>query len=224
MLPGIIGFMGGTKEAPSLVASATGSDLGTNTSKNITLPSGIQAGDYIILLLGAYGNSGPSVNTPSGYAAIGDGDGVRTYLKVVRRVATGSESGTTVNITATQNFFLGWQALIVRGASDIACSAEATGTSGKPDCPNLSPSWNDNTLWIAAASQYSLIGSQSAPSGYSGYLVASANDGTFDWARVSSAWRKLAASSENPPAYPNSIPGGVTSPQWHAFTIGLKPA
>jgi len=216
-----------TKPFPDVISTNSGGDTAINASKSITLPSGIVAGDLILLCLAGYADGGPIVNTPSGFTPLGVNDGTRTYVRYAFKRAVGTESGTSVTVASgAGNFFLGWTAHNIRGAADPVISGNASGTSGAPDCPSFSPSGGaGQILWVACADAYGLTQTQSAPSGYSGYVVGAANASGVDYARMNTAWRKVNTATENPPAYPNAIlTSGVTSPQWLADTIAIYPA
>lgn len=212
------------KAFPTIAGTTQGGDAAVNNSKSVTLPSGIQAGDYIVLFLGFYSDSGVTGNLPSGYTNLRTASRARTYYRVCYKVAAGTESGTTVTVTANLNHFLGWSVRVIRGASAIDSAVTSANTETAPNAPSLSPSWGaDQNLWIASANQYDATATQAAPSGYSSISQGAAASGGWDWSRVSTAWRQEGAATEDPPAFANAISGGATGAGWEAVTVAFKP-
>ncbi len=220
----ITGFISG-KAAPTVVASNGGGNAVVNNSKTNTLPTGIAAGDIILMSLMGYSDSGVTMNVPSGFTSLASQASGRTHMRLVYKVANGTEGGTNITISANLNHFAAWTNFVVRGAGVIEASTGATAASGAPDSPSISPAWGlDNNLFIATEGAYGTTVAQSAPSGYSGFVAGTSNSGGVDWARIGTAWKQSAAASENPPAFPNAIgTSGITAPVWYAWTVGFMP-
>lgn len=213
------------KKFPTFVASSDAASTAVNNTKSITLPAGIQAGDYIVICIGMYQDSGIAVNVPSGYTSLTNQATGRTAFRTVYKVASGSESSTVVNITGSTNNFCGIVAYVIRGASAIEAATPATAASGAPNCPSFSPSWGaDSNMWLAAMMAYGTTTTQSAPAGYGDLDQGLANSSGIDWARVIVTSQAKAAGTEDPAAYSTAIgTSGITSPAWYGATIALKP-
>jgi len=227
MVPGcLVGLFlgGGAKVFPTVVAANQGGDASVTASKSVTLPSGIQAGDYILLCIGAYSDSGVNSNLPSGFTNLQDQARTRTHFRVCVKQAVGTESGTTVTVTGTKNFFIGWSVRIIRGANAYASTIAVANTETAPNCPSLTSGYGvDSVLWLACANQYDATASQGLPSGYSGLSQGAGSSGGWDWSRVSTAWKQVSAATEDPPAFANAISGGATGAGWEAVTVAFRP-
>lgn len=118
ILPGMIRpmMMQAAAAGAFVVASSFTSLLGMPHS--ITLPSGIQAGDIILIHHSHVQNV--SATTPSGYTLAGSYTTFAPYTKCYRRTATGSESGATVTINLSGNAGGSALVLIVRGAASVS--------------------------------------------------------------------------------------------------------
>ena len=218
----------GGSEFPTIEATATYDGPGAEASSfAVTLPSGIQSGDLLVVFTASSSEYNANTNTPSGWTALYTGNyGTgNTVAACFYREATGSE-GSTVTVTTSISTRLAATAYRISGWDDsgtvadaIEVSSAATGTSQAPDPASLTPSWGSlKTLWLAAA--HSSAGSgiaypASYTSGISGYT---ANSTTWH-ARASTAERELEATSENPGAF--SLAPSASQP-WHARTVAVK--
>ena len=81
---------------PIVQATNGTNSLISDTSFTVQLPAGIIANDLLIGLLS--GGNPRTINTPSGWTELFDTSGTEAQLKVVYKVAAGSE-GATVTVT-----------------------------------------------------------------------------------------------------------------------------
>lgn len=81
---------------PSIASSAVKIDAASGTQHDYEFPSGIQAGDLLIWIMGHYpASSGTASNYPSGFnALVSDFVLPDVYMEVFVKVAAGTESGT----------------------------------------------------------------------------------------------------------------------------------
>jgi hypothetical protein len=103
--------------AVSFVNSAK---AGTNS---ITLPSGIQAGDIIVLF--GFRNTTTAPTLPTGYTNISSQSANGISYRSAYKIATGSESGTSVTFTNANVI----QCAVYRGASRVGNAASTTNAS-----------------------------------------------------------------------------------------------
>lgn len=197
---------------PTVQTRATYNPGTTVALQPVTLPSGIQAGDILILACSTNGNVFPQ--QPAGWKTIinnpGGGGATDRCLVVFSRLADGSEGATvTVDIGTTVPLCaLTWR---ISGAED-AEGASASGSSTTPNPPNLAPTWGiEDTLWLA------LTGPRgSTISAYPGSYTQTrfVNSGTI---LVAGCERSLRAASENPGTFTK------TNDVWVAGTVAIRP-
>lgn len=209
---------------PQVQSSASGNSGANSTTHSITLPSGITAGDLVIVFFSNDDAATASVTTPASGWEGPIGQGVSpsnsNRLSVFWRFCDGTE-GATITITLTSTNGAAWTTYRISGCdstTDPEISATASGTSTSPDPSSLSPSWGaDDTLWFAVYGWDGNVAHSSYPTNYS------SNQLTDRWANVAgagiaSASRNLNASSEDPGA------GAIaSSDQWVAYTVAIRP-
>lgn len=194
---------------PTVAATAT-TNAGSANPYVINLPSGIVAGDLLIVIYGSDNNT--TVTTPAGWTAPTDVTGDPNFY-IMYRVADGSE-GSTVSLTRSTGQPSGAVSYRITGYTGVPEVATATnGSSANPDSGNLAPSWGTkDTLWLSCFAVNSASGSSitSPPANYSNTL-------TNDNFRVGSAQRANRASSEDPGSF--TLAGSET---WRAQTVGIQ--
>lgn len=209
---------------PQVQSTSSGNSGANVTSQDITLPSGISAGDLILIFFNNDGAQVISVTSPASGWEGPVGQDVSpsnsNRLSVLWRWADGSEGATiTVSISSTEG--CAWTCYRISGAdqtTDPELSTATTGTSTAPNSGSLSPSWGaEDTLWFSV---YGWDGNQSHSTYPTNY---GSNQLTDRWANVAgagiaSASRELNASSEDPGA--GAIGG---SDQWVAYTVAVRP-
>ena len=177
----LLGLPGWCIAAPSIAASAISTDTTSDTNHNITLPSGITAGDLLIVFMHGSATDATPNTAATGWTICRDrvhGSSVG-HLAILTRFATGSEGS---SITATTDLNEQAAAVAVRitgwhGTTGPECSTgvndSSAGESGSVPNPDaLSPSWGGNedpgtfstsgavTRWSAVT-----VGVRNAPGG-----------------------------------------------------------
>jgi len=181
-------FGGGSLDSLSFISRTDSPDSSTAT---VTMPSGIQSGD--LLLIQEYGPDVTSViggNIPSGFTKIVDSEHAAVDHRVHYKIATGSESGSTVTGQTGSNEDM--SLFVFRGSAAIASvtvwSTNATDNTNYPSV-SISPNTSDPTIVFFGAgsrqSSYCNFSSQS-PSGiwtdYTDINSASSNEvEAFSW-------------------------------------------
>lgn len=198
---------------------------GTVASHPVNLPTGISAGNLLLMFFIA--NGSPTVTDPSGWSLLASGATPGTYdtIRLYGKIASGSE-GATETVALSANNRASAITYLVTGnrngvtSSEIAVSAVNEQGSGiNHDPPNLTPSWgSEENLWFAIAfCQDGAMTWSAYPTNYS--LGQNAvNTGSGNGNAVAAAARLLTATSEDPGAFTT-----VTNRQRSSFTLAVRP-
>lgn len=200
-----VGPAGGAP-VPSVIQTGTSTAPDTfDSTKDITLPSGITAGSKLLCIIDTT-NQNTVSSAPSGWTLVSGGSNTSTANKLFlyEKTASGSEGGTNIVWTfsgsciATIHFY---------ELSLPNNQIEVTFATATDDPPNHSPSAGSNDyIFIAVGcSLANTTRCDAAPSGYSNliYTESSTNDNASG-AHVAMATARVfknAVSSENPGAF-----------------------
>jgi len=203
---------------PTVAASNTSVQSSATNSHSISLPSGIQAGDLLIIFF-TYPISGLA-NALSGWTKLkeyyGSGDVFGT--NVYYRVADGTE-GSTVTITTTGNFqsaHASYRITGYNGNPEVSTGVTSTGST-TPDPDSLTPSGGaKDYLWIAHAGAPGAVTFSAYPTNYGSNQLTIRSNSSGSAATVAVATRNLNASSEDPGTF--TISGSV---RWVALTVAV---
>ena len=210
-----MGFPTVASSATSKEASYSGSDF------VVTMPSGITAGDLLLVVV-AFGVAAErNYATPSGWTLIDrtfGNSGWETYIYA--KEAVGSDtltvakggagaSGVAIAYRITGNFG--------GGAADVEASLVSS-FANPANPPSLTPSWGSGDVtWFAGSVVSEADGAPTAyPTGYSSNQLSVVEGGVSY--RLSMASREAAGTSEDPGVY--SYAG--TPPFGQPFTIGVR--
>ena len=222
-----------TSSAPSITqvgTPATAADTtGTGGPLTLTLPSGVAAGDQILVATTYQAGSGNTANVPTGFSAVGssvNSGGVAVtadVTQVFRKTAVPGD--TSVTLTYSGTFPKAAIAVVYRGPDPAApvdvvstgstASGTAVAVSGTTRYPN------ERLVVIQGASYAATAaGSWAAPSGMTEQATKDAtvvNVGAADAAQANAGATGSRSST--------FTPGGVStgSPQLTAVLIGLEP-
>lgn len=218
-----IGAIGGAAPSTGIVVEATASTDGDgtyNTTQIHNLPSGITAGDLLLLFVrvGQGTLTTPAIFDGVLTAAFGNGSNTNLFYLFYKTSATGSE-GTTVTVTASGATHQVSTAYRISGAGTININTNVT----DEDPPASDTVAATENLFIAGAGgRASGVGVAwtAAPTGYTGFLA-----GTYSPSSSSghpcmgTAHRLLAATSDDPGTFSR---GAITTAD--SFTIVIEPA
>jgi len=203
---------------PVVQATNTSVEATAVSAHDVSLPASISAGQLLLAILGN-ADVFTSMAAEAGWTEELD----TTSLAIESRIADGGE-GATVQFDSAASTTSGHNSYRISGAhGDVEVAAQFSVNNP----PSLTPSWGSaDTLWIAGVVTSDLLGSvdvTAAPASYSGLIktdeVTHGLGGKF---RVATAWRQLAAASENPGAF-TVTDSGAPSPVM-AFTIAVRAA
>jgi len=137
--------------APSVVTSNTSATTTAGTSHVVNLPSGIAAGDLLIVCM-SLGSTAATVNALAGWSELQD-EGVAVGNFIAWRKADGTE-GSTVTFTTSASTRSADVSLRISGAVDPTVApptigTAASGSSVNPDPPSVTPPFQSDYLVIA---------------------------------------------------------------------------
>lgn len=188
---------------------------GTVTAHSIELPATIESGDYIVVaffMLYA-GSSGITVTWPAGWTELFDpGGAYEQSVAVAWKVATGSEDGTTINLTTSGSTNGLWASWAISGVTDTPVGTVSQTTGASYDPPSVTPPYGlaDYLVLTGCGTAQSSISITGAPSGYSNFAVYGAST-----ADAATATNTVTSSSENPGVFSHT--GTITD--FVAFTV-----
>lgn len=199
---------------PGVVANATSAETGNTSSHTVSLPSGIQAGDLLLILFAVDRASGSFGVQASGWAVDGISNAGNLGLYVLSKIASGAEgasvvvttdngSGTPVTERSAHHAYRisNWYGLV--NPTDVFT---ATGSSAAADPPSADVGaimpLND-ILWIVGAASDADTTFSGDPSGYGSPVENNSGSTTFG-VKLRSLRRENATLIENPSAFTNT--------------------
>jgi hypothetical protein len=210
----------------ALAASAAYNSANTAvTTSPVTLPSGISAGNLLLMFFIKH-NSTDDITGPSGWTELAsctpNGSDI---AKIYAKIATGSE-GSTENVTHGSNRTAAITYCITGNRNGVSSSEVAVSTVNidgatlSPNPPNLTPSWGSaENLWIAVA--FDNDGAFTFGSYPTNYTLGNelSQHGAGAGNAVITAARLLTGASEDPGAFTIA----ATSRVWNTFTLAVRP-
>lgn len=211
---------------PSVVGTPVGTADTSSTSFTVALPSGIVAGELLLIFMAHDENGTSSTITQSSGPTFTQIDnaanGTVVRGQIWARLATGGEGNPVFSSTNSQDVACVAVRVQNHGVTDVSTDivkgTAATGADAAPDPPNCNPGTAQDFLWLeyfAAdddddtatywSTNYSAVLQQQSASSTSSCLVAVAS-------------RQLNASSENP-----GVMAMAAVEEWVAQTIAIKP-
>jgi len=143
------------KGDPLELIETTASVLNTaSTTLPVAMPPSVAAGDLLLMYIAVNGTA--SFTTPSGWTLVNSRVAGASVLRtnLFRRIADGSEGGTTVNVTISNASRAAMLVHRIESSQyDHAIPPQIAAVdvaSGVPNPPSLTPTWGPaNNLWIA---------------------------------------------------------------------------
>ena len=209
---------------PVIETTNTTSGTSAATSHNVNLPSGIVAGNLLIVLCRAA--VAGAIGWPGDWNELTEdsSDASDDVTAIAYKIADGTE-GATISVSHGSGKFAAI-AYRISGAVNAApqLSSAVTGASTGPDSPNFTPTGGARDyLWLSLAAYE---GEQSLTPTYpANYSLNQLTQGSGTAStvttnvRVSGAGRQVNGSSENPGAYTISV-----SDDWTAWTLAVTPS
>lgn len=211
--------VGVTVTGPPLATAQSSSSV----NRNITIPSGVIAGDLLLAILTTSNGSAVTLSPPTGWSNVtgAASSNANTNQGAFYKISDGTEGGTTVTSTDSSLVTNSVAVCYRITGHDPATPPEAANannaSSATPDPPNLTPSWGSAAnLWIAAFGRRSAACTMDAYA--SGYTIGQVG-GDASNCKTFAATKVATASSENPGTFTLS-----NAAQWNALTIAVRPA
>lgn len=192
---------------PSIAAINHQGDTGSaNTSRSVLLPSGIVAGNLLIVVMCTFSAS-VTITVPSGWTALDNTGVANNSVAVIWKIASGSE-GSSVAVTFSASTRVAAVSYRITGYDAAIAPVYATTTgsftsmaNSTADPPSNSPGVTRDTLWLAIGfnviqTSQTISALASYPTNYSLNQVNSLG-GVFQYG-IAAAARQLNAASENP--------------------------
>lgn len=207
---------------PEIASSAQTTSGGSSASSiAVTMPSGIAAGDLLIVVL-SHGTSLVTWGTPGGWTALAFGQSNAIFY----RIATGSESSTYTFTPSVAGILTASAWRITGSHASAAPEVQSTNSSTSTknaDPPSLTPSWGSaKNLWITVFGVVNnplSLSFTSYPAGYSLNNTAVSSGTSLSGCHFIAA-RKLEATTEDPGTYAT----GGNSGRYLVATIAIRPA
>lgn len=205
---------------PAIQTTSAG-NTADSTSHAVTLPSGISAGDLIVI--GFAMNNAGSVTWGTFTELFDDpGTGTGVGIAFAYKRAAGGETSETVTTSASDTAaFVSYRISGIHASSNPEAGTVVNDSSGatEPNSPSLTPSWGaEDTLWLSFITKNDDSDPISYPTNYSSGQIEDSTTGVSAAAAMSA--QCLNAASENPGAY--NYGGGGDS--WNSNTIAIRPA
>ena len=188
------------------------SSTGSGTSHTVTLPSGIQAGEFLLIAVAVDGNTTPSI---TGWQSISNNNGNAVTLALFGRIADGTE-GTSVTMTTPSSEATAHRSWRFPEGTSTDGPANSTGTNTNPNPPSLTPvDGAQDYVWLAisAADRRNHTG---FPANYNNTIAVNGGSGG-QAVGLGAAERELNTSSEDPGTFTIA-----SSDQWVAYTYSIR--
>lgn len=194
---------------PVVTWRATGRTTASNTTSHaITLPTGIVAGELLLVVFSTDGN--PTVTAPADWQKLGQAsNGTTVTGAVFYKTAAGSDTLTITTSASEQSSHVSFRF----APGNYVLGANANGSSTNSNPPTLALTATD-VLWIATRSGDSTVVATVAPTNYANLqTIAAAGTGG---ASTNTAERSLNAASEDPGTFTSA------TEQWVSWTIAVS--
>ncbi|MCC7290086.1 LamG domain-containing protein [bacterium] len=197
---------------PKVEATSTGRDSTDATSHTITMPSGINVGELLIIVFSVDGN--PTVTIGSGnWTKLGQASNGTTVTQAIfYKVAEGSDTATVSTSSTQEASHIVYR---ISGAGDTISGTSANGSSTNSNPPNHNPGTTNNYLWIATRGGDAQVVASVPPTNFANYKSIGAQNSTG--ASSNTSTRVHQASSLDPGTWTS------TTEQWVSYTISVPP-
>jgi hypothetical protein len=211
---------------PEIRTQNTYSSTGS-ASHAITMPTGVDPGDLLIVYANNFGGAAWTVSSGTGWAKIAENIGGNSNtLRAAwwAKVATGSGDNLTLDTSSGNDVSAVSMRITRHGvtdpATDLTASADAEATSGTaPDPANCNPGVAKDYLWLEAHAAGGTVSTTATywSTNYTG--VDQLRSAATNASLVGVAYRERNAASENPGTM--AFTGGIG---WVAHTLAVPPA
>lgn len=196
--------------------TAAGRNTGQRTSDNgthpINLPSGVQPGELLLVLIAIDGS--PTVNfTGDDWRFVTVAQSTNVTGAVFYKRATGNDELIVTTSVNEQSSHISYR--LPAGSMPWIQSATGSSTNSDPPASGTLPFGAEDVLWIVGRCGDAQVAATAAPSSFANLLSVTGT--TSNGATVSVAERSLNAASLDPGTFTSA------TEQWVAFTIAILP-
>jgi hypothetical protein len=209
------------QEVFPIVMSITPTEVGSGTSHDVSLGTTVNSGDLLIMLAASDGGTADVPTTAAAnWTTIEDFSNAQAGGAIFKKLADGTEGGTTINVATASTEAVAAQVYRIRNWSgniaDVAVvGTPGAGTDATAEPPALTPGFNTiHTLWICGSVTSAALSLNSGPTDYTPTFNGSSGTG---FGQLATAWRQLAAASTTPGAFTYSA-----ATTWSSTTIAVK--
>jgi hypothetical protein len=147
---------------PEVRSYTTNKETAATTLHNVTIPSGMVAGDLLLLLMVVDSNG--SITTPGGWTLLNiTANSTNMQNAIFYKIAAGTETNFTVTTASAESVNA---CLAIKYAGTPITTTAATGTSATPDCPSLDSGDATYKLWLALGGFNTGISASAYPSDF----------------------------------------------------------
>ncbi|MBK8246294.1 MAG: hypothetical protein IPK85_02625 [Gemmatimonadetes bacterium] len=208
----------------NVAARQTGSTTTNAGTTTISLPSGILAGEGLLVFVSVDGIPNLDDSGDRWVKLYGQGRNGTAANGVTGAVfAKIAEGGDTLTIRhrindAANSQMASWVSIRIQNHGGIPVAVHANGSSTNSNPPACTPPWgSQDYLMITARMGDANVSASAAPSGYSNLQTVTHADAT-NGASINTAERSATVSSEDPGTFTSA------TEQWVAFTVMVPPA
>lgn len=208
---------------PTVQTTNTGANSTAGTSHPISMPSGITAGDLLIIFFTDSLGTGSTNSFSGGFSTLPKGDnGTIVGSQIAYKTAAGGDTCTVTTTGTTKSAHQSYRISGWHGTTIPEQGTWATGASGtSADPPSLNPTnWDvEDTLWLETASNGNSPNYTAGSTNYTDFIHSEATGGGgATQCNLGTARRNLAAASDDPDAF-----AGATV-DWVANLLAIRPA
>lgn len=198
---------------PTIASYTTGSTTSNATSTSITVPSGTQAGDLMLLLISKDGTG--LFTTPSGWKVLENTGSSAQAVGIFYRQLTAPLSNFTI-VHASE--MTAWILLRIPDGDIPQKSSRATGNSRAPNPPSLKHSFREGTevMWLAMMGHDYNRTTSAYPSNFPDNRINSRSTSTLG-SGVSMATLNSTTNPQDPGTFTISA-----TDTWQAYTLAIK--
>ena len=198
---------------PQIAASTSGFTTSNATSTSITVPSGTQAGDLMVLLISKDGTG--TFTTPSDWTQLVNAGSSAQAVGIFYRQLSASLSNFTI---AHASEMTAWILLRIPNGDIPTVSSAATGNSTTPNPPSLASSFAAGTeiMWLAFAGWDYNRTCSAYPTTFTDNRLTS-NSTATGGSGVAMATLESTTSPQDPSTFTISA-----TDTWQAYTLAIK--
>lgn len=199
--------------APEVESTSSNRTTGDETSHPITMPSGITAGDLLIIIFSVDGDPTASIGS-GGWTKLGqESNSTSTTQAIFYKTAAGGDTATVSTTSSQESSHIVYR---ISGATGVLTGTASNGDGSDTEPPLHDTSVTGNYLWLATRGGDSTTIADLAPLGFTDMQTQAAN--TSSGASTTVTQTVSLSSSLDPLEFDSS------SEQWVSYTLAIQPS